>query len=173
MWCSSPISRHGRWVLSSACSDFPVDGTKTSLLAPEVDMAVLDQSPPKQEPFEFSKLQFIIKLVTSPYRCYNDPESAQSKRMKRITLPGIHGWKSVCHAVHYNNISSEPEHIDILCKNWNQERSKSQPVRLLCYLWICLLARYLNVRHLEKKFHVLQSSTMFTIIEKRRWCPCF
>lgn len=40
-------------------------------------MAVPDHLPPKHEPFEFSKLRFIVKLVTSPYGCYKDPESAQ------------------------------------------------------------------------------------------------
>jgi hypothetical protein len=67
-------------VLPEACRDFPVDGTKTSLLAPNIDMSIGDQPenlPPKREPFEFSKLRFIVKLVTSPYGCYKDPESTE------------------------------------------------------------------------------------------------
>jgi hypothetical protein len=41
-------------------------------------MSVRDQSenpPPKREPSEFSKLRFIVKLVTSADGCYRDPES--------------------------------------------------------------------------------------------------
>ena len=41
-----------------------------------IDVVDQKDGPPKQEPFDFSTLRFVVKLVTSADGCYHDRENS-------------------------------------------------------------------------------------------------